>query len=86
MEKNGVYAEEERTALCGLAEIEDLAEKKAMIHSRLLMDVALAKAMEELAKRHEKRKERLILLGTGKMPKTENGQGMSVMNEEEEEK
>ena len=82
MEKNDAYTEEEKIALCNIAEIEDLAEKKAMIHSRLLMDVALAKDMEELAKRHEKRKERLFLLGTGKMPKTENGQGMSAANEE----
>ena len=85
MQKNDGYTEE-KIALCHLGGIEDLAEKKAMIHSRLLMDTALAKAMEELAKRHEKRKERLVLLATGKLPKTENGQGMSATNEEGGEK
>ena len=51
----------ERTALSRLAQTEDLAEKKARIFSRLLTDVALAKQMEELACRHERRKS--VLLG-----------------------
>ncbi len=48
--------------LSRLIELEDLAEKKAKIYSRLLTDVALAKEMESLALRHEKRKERIVKL------------------------
>ena len=48
------------------------------------MDTALAKAMEELALRHEKRKETLEILILGKLPKKENGQGMSATNGEDE--
>ena len=77
-------SEEEKKALCTLAEVEDLAEKKAMIHSRLLMNTALAKTMEELSKRHEKRKERLCVLGLGRAPKKKNEGGMSAMNKEDE--
>lgn len=86
MQNNDELTEEEKNALRKLTAVEDLAEKKAMIHSRLLMDTALAKEMEDLAMRHEKRKERLCLLGLGKVPKKQNGQGMSAMNEEDEEK
>lgn len=83
MQKDDSLTEEEKVALCKLAELEDLAEKKTKIHSRLLMDTALAKTMEDLSLRHEKRKERLCLLGSGKAPKKKNGQGMSALNEEE---
>ena len=69
MWQNDTGKEEEKKALCTLAEVEDLAEKKAMIHARLLMDTALAKTMEELSKRHENRKERLCVLGLGITPK-----------------
>ena len=75
--------EKEKEALKALMTVEDLVEKKAKIHSRLLMDAALAKDMEELSLRHEKRKETLHSLVYGKMPKKKNGQGMSEMNEEE---
>lgn len=75
----------EKRALKTLMTVEDLVEKKAKIHSRLLMDTALAKAMEELALRHEKRKETLEILILGKLPKKENGQGMSATNGEDEE-
>ena len=77
--------EMEKRALKTLMTVEDLVEKKAKIHSRLLMDTALAKAMEELALRHEKRKETLEILILGKLPKKGNGQGMSATNGEDEE-
>ena len=48
--------------LTRLIELEDLAEKKTKIYSRLLTDVALAKEMESLSLRHEKRKERIVKL------------------------
>ena len=82
MEKNPKI-EEEKMALKTLMTVEDLVEKKAKIHSRLLMDAALAKDMEELSLRHEKRKETLSALALGKTPKKKNGQGMSETNEEE---
>ncbi len=59
----------EKEGLKRLMEVEELAEKKAKIHSRLLMDTALAKSMEKLALRHEKRKEELRLLLYGKSKK-----------------
>ena len=83
MDKNPKI-EEEKEALKTLMTVEDLVEKKAKIHSRLLMDAALAKDMEELALRHEKRKETLSALALGKAPKKKNGQGMCAMNEEDE--
>jgi hypothetical protein len=48
-----------------LIKLEDIAEKKTKIYSRLLTDPSLAKEMEELSLRHEKRKEKLesLLLG-----------------------
>ena len=54
--------EEEEKYLKELIELEDLAEKKARIYARLLVEPPLAKAMEDLALRHEERKERLSLL------------------------
>lgn len=77
--------EREKEGLKTLMMVEDLVEKKAKIHSRLLMDAALAKDMEELALRHEMRKETLVKLITGKAPKKKNGQGMSAMKGEEDE-
>ena len=64
-----VAIEKEKEALKTLMTVEDLVEKKAKIHSRLLMDAALAKDMEELSLRHEKRKETLSALALGKAPK-----------------
>ena len=55
--KDGEY-----TALKTLASLEDLAEKKIKIFSRLLTDANLAKKMEELARKHEKRKNELLSL------------------------
>ncbi len=77
-------AEMEKEALKTLMTVEDLAEKKAKIHGRLLMDTALAKTMEELALRHEKRKETLEILILGRLPKKKNGQGRDEMNGEDE--
>ncbi len=76
--------EQEKTALKALMTVEDLVEKKAKIHSRLLMDTFLAKTMEELSLRHEKRKETIEILVLGKLPKKKNGQGMSASSKEEE--
>ena len=86
MEKDNAITEEERMALRRMAEIEDLVEKKTKIHSRLLMDAAIAKDMEELSLRHEKRKERLCMLGLGKGAKKQNGDTMSALKGEETEK
>ena len=54
--------EKQYVAIKALVALEDLAEKKLNIFSRLLMDVALAKQMETLAKRHEMRKQALLAL------------------------
>ena len=75
---------ENQKRLFALADWEDILEKKSMIYSRLLTDPALAKDMELRAARHEKRKESLLALALGKMPKNKNGQGMYETNEEEE--
>lgn len=75
----------EKVHLKTLMKVEDLMEKKGRIHSRLLIDTSLAKGMEALALRHEKRKETLEILLLGKLPKKKNGQGMSATNGEEEE-
>ena len=48
--------EKEKKYLQELLTIEDLAEKKAKIYSRLLMDVEKAQEMEGLAARHAARK------------------------------
>lgn len=76
----------EKTQLKTLMKVEDLMEKKGKIHSRLLIDTSLAKGMETLALRHEKRKETLEFLLLGRVPKKKNGQGMSEMNGEGNEK
>ena len=43
-----------------LVQVEDLAEKKCKIYSRLLTEPTLAKQMEELASHHETRKKTLL--------------------------
>lgn len=45
-----------------LAEIEDLAEKKAKIYSRLLTEPALAQEMDALSARHQTRKNAVLSL------------------------
>ena len=84
MEKSVSAAETEQLLLFALVEWEDILEKKTQIYSRLLTEPALAKTMEEMSFRHEKRKEMLLSLATGKMPKKKNGQGRYEMNEENE--
>ncbi len=59
---------EEKRALETLLCLEDLAEKKIKIFSRLLMDTGIAKQMEELSLRHEQRKEALAVF-LGQKPK-----------------
>ena len=66
-------AQEEQTALLALAERENLLEKKSKIYARLLTDPVLAKTMEELGSRREKRRESLLALAFGKEPKKKNG-------------
>lgn len=61
--------ERENEYLKNLMELEDLAEKKTKIYARLLIEPALAKEMEELSLRHEKRKETLAQLLYGKSAK-----------------
>ena len=75
----------EEEVLFALVEREDIVGKKVTIYSRLLTDPALAKAMEGLALRHEKRKENLLALVLGKEPKNKNGQGRVEVNKEDEE-
>ena len=54
--------EREKDVLEKLKRLEDLAEKKTRIFSRLLMDAALAQDMEKLALSHEERKQAVCLL------------------------
>ncbi len=82
MENQGM-AEREDTVLSALLELEDLAEKKAKIYSRLLTEVTMAQNMEKLAMRHGQRKESIEKLLYGKPLKKKNGQGMSLMNGKE---
>ena len=61
--------EMETERLHALARLEELAEKKTKIHSRLLMDTALAEDMAHLSLRHKQRKETLRALIMGKQEK-----------------
>ena len=60
-----------------LAQIEDLAEKKTKIYSRLLTEQVFAKEMEAMSQRHAARRERLEKLAFGKPLKEEKVQGVS---------
>lgn len=75
----------ETQVLKQLMQLEDLAEKKVKIYSRLLTDPSLSGDMERLALLHESRKEKLYLLIFGEK-KNKKGQGMSKTNGEGEEK
>ncbi len=75
--------EEEKKALKELCGIEDLLGKKTKIYSRLLMDTALAKDLENLSKRHKERCQTLNALISGKIPKNKKDGGMSASNSEE---
>lgn len=57
---------DEACFLTTLARLEDLAEKKTKIYSRLLTETTLAKALEELSTRHAERKSALESLACGK--------------------
>ena len=59
MQKNGEL-DKDNEIFCNLAELEDLAEKKAKIYSRLLTEVNLAQEMETLAVRHANKKASLL--------------------------
>lgn len=70
--------EKERNFLTQLKTLEDLADKKIRIFSRLLMDAELAKQLETLSFRHEKRKLSIsVLLGekVQKIDTQESGEG-----------
>ena len=84
MDEKELSAQEEQNLLFSLVEREDVLEKKVKIYSRLLTDPALAKTMEELSFRHEKRKDGLLTLALGKPPKKKNVQGRCEMNGEEQ--
>ena len=73
----------EKEYLEKLIELEDLAEKKTKIYSRLLTEPYLAKALEKLSFRHEERREQLELLLYGKVQK-EGGRCASNRQGEEE--
>ena len=57
-----------------LAGLEDLAEKKTKIYSRLLTNMGLAKDMETLSARHAERKQALLVLTGVKVKKTKSGE------------
>ena len=70
---NGTQNQETCGFLTELIAMEDLAEKKTKIYSRLLTDTSLAKAMEALSARHAERKQTLTALMQGKT-KPKNGE------------
>ena len=70
----------EQRLLSALFDLEDLAEKKARIYSRLLTQVALAQKMQSLADRHGERKAKLESLITGEKMKKQAP--MSEANEQ----
>lgn len=63
----------EKTQLDALLQMEDLAAKKAGVYSRLLIDVRMAKKMEELQTRHKERVKALEELLYGKAKKAKSG-------------
>lgn len=74
MQKNDLR-EQEKGWLLALAQVEDLAEKKTKIYARLLTDVAIAKELETLSLRHQKRKKSLEQLAFGRTGKDEEETG-----------
>ena len=76
--------DEENKRLQQLIDLEDLAEKKAKIYSRLLTEIALAKEMEALSMRHGKRRESLEKLLYGKPVKKKNERGSVELKGEEQ--
>ena len=84
MEKTGIILDEEKDSLKKVLSALNIAEKKARIYSRLLTDVSLAKAMEEIACKHEKQKERIQVLLYGQAKKTAKKQKETGMDGESE--
>lgn len=82
-ENNGCFGGE--SCLETLLYLEDLAEKKIKIYSRLLTDMDLAQDMEKISARHAERKSVLqkLLYGKADKKKAENTRGMSATNGEE---
>ncbi len=76
--------DEETKRLKQLIALEDLAEKKTKIYSRLLTEITLAKEMESLSLRHGKRRESLEKLLYGKPVKKKNERGMVELKGEEQ--
>ncbi len=62
MRENAENAGDETGLLHYLAKMEDLAEKKSKIYSRLLIDPRLAQDMESLAVAHAQGKKTLLTL------------------------
>ena len=86
MDEKTKTIEKEESILKTLMGLEDLAEKKTKIYSRLLTDATLAKDMETFATRHEKRKETLEQLLYGESKKSKKQKGRYATNGEESEK
>ena len=84
MEKTGLKPNMDAEALLEVAKLEDLAEKKTKIYSRLLTEPTLAKEMERLAACHAKRKNALLVLAGLKEPKNKKDGGMDEMSTEED--
>ena len=68
MQTNGM---DEGVKLQQLARKEEIAGKKCNVYARLLIDPALAQAMERLALRHEERRQGLLGLQGRKNKKKE---------------
>ena len=83
MEKKGLEPSEEIQILSTLAKVEDLAEKKAKIYSRLLTEPALAKEMERISLKHQTRKNALLAMVGIKPKNTSKKQGMDALNVQE---
>ena len=81
MQQTDYNKEREQNALFSLAKKEDLVAKKASIHAKLLIEPNLAKEMEEVAFLHEKRKDLLLKLATGKEINKKKEGGMYEMTE-----
>ena len=86
---------QENSNICGeecelktLLYLEDLAEKKTKVYSRLLTDADLAQAMGKISARHAERKQTLqsLLYGKKKGNKKENDGGKYATNGGETEK
>ena len=87
MQQNSTVCGEE-SELKTLLYLEDLAEKKTKVYSRLLTDADLAQAMEKISARHAERKKALqtLLYGKTKGDKKANAGGTSETNGGEMEK